>query len=119
MSTGNKWKLTMRERSRVRPTRRFDVDLLPVGAGPRGDEVQLTCASCGESKMESMSLMSMRPDKRTDPRKEADIKPCSRQVVERMARYWSKGNRISGECKPCTKIARDKLFPLPKKEEGR
>ncbi len=112
----------LKARKRVKCKRHFQVR---PGHGPRGDEIQLTCCVCDTITQESLSLMNTKKVQRQGGVK--NIKPASQFSVKHYLSYWKderdRPHRLSGGvrgiCKTCTKIERDKLYPLPKAEEGR
>jgi len=114
----------MKARKGVKCQRHFQVRP-GNGNGPIGDEVQLTCCVCGTVTQESIALMTSA--RRKQKRRGEKVKPASEFTIKHFLSYWKDGRDrphkfsggVRGTCKTCTKIVRDELYPLPKKEEGR
>jgi len=88
-----KLKLALRRQFQAR--RRFDVRYL-------GDiRFEYTCKTCGVADVDEMRDPLGRP-----------LYGGSEKLLARFARYQQQGGGVSGVCKHCTKVERDRRWPL-------
>jgi hypothetical protein len=88
--TGNRRRQLLARRRTIRAMRRLKIE--PLGE----NRVRFTCATCGHAE-------------EGPPNK---VGTMSAAAIERMVRYWNANGGMRGECKRCTKEARDKSHPL-------
>ena len=116
----------MKARKKVKVRRHFQIER-GNGKGPIGDELRVTCCVCGTVTQRSLAMMNRYG--RTQKQMNRKVTPLTDAAVEFKLSYWKTrtdrphefSGGVRGVCKTCTKIARDKLYPLPKrkKEKGR
>lgn len=94
-------KLLLALRRRVHAHSRFDVDALGNG------RERLTCRTCGHVTEEPVGGHA---------RATGGPAVGSKLLADRLAAYHANNGGVSGECRNCTKIERDRRYPLPKGE---